>query len=236
MAFPTSPANGALAIVNGINYQYSSAANAWLRVAPNIDSLTVNNITATGNVITSNIYSSSYFWANGTPFASSNYGNTQVAAYLTGNVTVGNIITTNGVFWANGTAYSSGGGGSGTGITYTAGTTPPVSGNIKGDQWFNTTTNVLYEYLYDGTNYYWVDIVGPAGSFVSTGYVSRIYTTNGVNNTYTVSTGCAVTNILVFLNGVAQTPTTDYTISGDILTLVEVPAADQILQIRELPR
>jgi hypothetical protein len=194
----------------------------------------------TGNVTVGNIQATGYYFANGAPFSSSNYGNTDVAAYLptySGVLTAGNIITTNGVFWANGTAYSSGGGGGGgTGITYTAGTTPPVSGNIKGDQWFNTTTNVLYEYLYDGTNYYWVDIVGPAGSFVSTGYVSRIYTTNGVNNTYTVSTGCAVTNILVFLNGVAQTPTTDYTISGDILTLVEVPAADQILQIRELPR
>ena len=46
MAFPTSPANGALATINGINYQYSAASNAWLRVAPYLDNLTVNNITA----------------------------------------------------------------------------------------------------------------------------------------------------------------------------------------------
>jgi hypothetical protein len=90
--------------------------------------------------------------------------------------------------------------------------------------------------LYDGTNYYWVDIQTPVTGNVTTGYVNRTFTTDGTANTYTISTGCAVTNILVFLNGVAQTPTTDYTVSGSTLTLVETPAASQTLQVRELPR
>jgi hypothetical protein len=30
------------------------------------------------------------------------------------------------------------------------------------DQWYNTSTDVLYEYLYDGTSNYWVDISSPA--------------------------------------------------------------------------
>ena len=47
-------------------------------------------------------------------------------------------------------AFSSGG--------YTAGVAPPVSGNISGDQWYYTSTDVLYEYVNDGTTSYWVDI------------------------------------------------------------------------------
>jgi len=79
------------------------------------------------------------------------------------NVTVGNLILNgSGIFWANGTQFTSGGGGGGTGITYTAATTPPVSGNITGDQWYNTSTDVLYEYIFDGTSRYWVDISSAA--------------------------------------------------------------------------
>jgi hypothetical protein len=57
----------------------------------------------------------------------------------------------------------SGGGGSGTSLTYTAATTPPGTANIA-DQWFNTTANVLYEYINDGSASYWVDISSPSFS------------------------------------------------------------------------
>jgi hypothetical protein len=50
---------------------------------------------------------------------------------------------------------------SGAGIGYTTGTTPPATA-LKGDQWYNTTTNVLYEYINDGTANYWVDIQTPS--------------------------------------------------------------------------
>jgi hypothetical protein len=55
----------------------------------------------------------------------------------------------------------SGGGGGGTSLTYTAATTPPGTANIA-DQWFNTTANVLYEYINDGSASYWVDISSPS--------------------------------------------------------------------------
>lgn len=32
MAFPTSPTNGQIAIVNGIRYSYNSANNYWVRI------------------------------------------------------------------------------------------------------------------------------------------------------------------------------------------------------------
>ena len=49
-----------------------------------------------GNLNTASIYTNNYYWANGTVFASSSYGNTNVAAYLltnTGNISAGNLIT-----------------------------------------------------------------------------------------------------------------------------------------------
>ena len=65
---------------------------AWLE----FDAITGNaNI---GNIRPTGIYTNNYFYANGAAFTSSNYGNTQVAAYLTGNIistinTTGNIKT-----------------------------------------------------------------------------------------------------------------------------------------------
>jgi len=56
------------------------------------------------------------------------------------------------------------GGVGGTSLTYTTSTSPPASGNLLGDQWFNTSSNVLYEYLNDGTAAYWVDISSPSTS------------------------------------------------------------------------
>lgn len=253
MAFPTSPTNGQLAVINGINYQYSSADNAWKRITLGYDTLTANNLTVNANITTGNltatgkltsasVYTNGLYWAsNGAVISTGGTGSAIVVkdegTTLTSGATSFNFVGTNVTATNIGTDVTvtiSGGGG--TGLTYTANTVPPTTGNVKGDQWYNTTTNVLYEYIYDGINYYWVDIQTPVTGNVTTGYVSRTFTTDGSANTYTISTGCAVTNVLVFLNGVAQTPTTDYTISGSTLTLVETPAASQILQVRELPR
>jgi hypothetical protein len=117
-------------------------------------------------------------WANTSIVSLYTNANANTAAYLTtytGNIQAGNIsvtgnvnvtsnvfanklYTTNGLYWAgNSVAFSSGGGG-GAGLTYTAGVAPPVSGNISGDQWYYTSTDVLYEYVNDGTTSYWVDI------------------------------------------------------------------------------
>ena len=76
---------------------------------------------------------------------------------ISGNVRADKFYTTNGLYWAgNGVAFSSGGGG----ITYTASATAPGSPTV-GDQWYKTTTDVLYEYVDDGTSDYWVDIQTP---------------------------------------------------------------------------
>jgi len=85
----------------------------------------------------------------------------------------------------------SGGGGGGTGLTYTAATSPPGTPNIA-DQWYNTTTNVLYEYISDGTTGYWVDIQTPTVSSVvyssGSSSFSLLVQDEGTNLTTTANT------------------------------------------------
>jgi len=66
-----------------------------------------------------------------------------------GNVTANKVITTD-IRWAGNNAVFN------AGVTYTASTTPAAA--KVGDQWYNTTNDVLYEYITDGTSTYWVDI------------------------------------------------------------------------------
>jgi hypothetical protein len=59
---------------------------------------------ANSAIVTANVGMKSYVDSR-----ASTYSNVNVAAYLTGTVNVGNLITASGVFWSNGAAYSSGG-------------------------------------------------------------------------------------------------------------------------------
>ena len=59
--------------------------NAWF----------ANNVTVVGNVTSGNVLASGFFYANGTPFTSSSYGNTQVAAYLVANPQTGTYSNSN---------------------------------------------------------------------------------------------------------------------------------------------
>jgi hypothetical protein len=83
------------------------------------------------------------------------------------------------------------GGGGGGSITYTSDTTPPATGNLLGDQWFNTTTSVLYEYISDGTASYWVDISGATNttSVPTTLNLANITISGGTNGQVLVSNG-----------------------------------------------
>jgi hypothetical protein len=49
-----------------------------------------------------------------------------------------------------------------TGITYTASSgIVPISPRT-GDQWYNISEDIIYEYITDGTGFYWVDQTTPA--------------------------------------------------------------------------
>ena len=61
------------------------------------------------------------------------------------------------------------------------------------------------------------------------------FTGDGSTTTFTVTSGVTVANTLVFINGVHQRPTTDYTVSGTTLTFGTAPASSDRIDVRELP-
>jgi len=63
---------------------------------------------------------------------------------------------------------------------------------------------------------------------------TRAYTGDGSTVAYTVTNGQTVENVLVFLNGVFQRPTTDFGISGTTLTFGTAPVSADIITIKEL--
>lgn len=65
-------------------------------------------------------------------------------------------------------------------------------------------------------------------------FITRTYTGTGSQNTFTVTTNVISTGILVTENGILQTPETDYTVSGNVLTFTTAPASNVAIQIREL--
>jgi hypothetical protein len=89
---------------------------------------------------------------------------------------------------------------------------------------------------------------GSAGQFLKTdgsgvlsfgamtlSYSSGTATGDGSTTTATISSGRAVDNVLVFVNGFQLTPTTDYTISGTTLTFQTAPANNAEITFRYLP-
>ena len=53
---------------------------------------------------------------------------------------------------------------------------------------------------------------------------------------FTITAGRAVADVLVHVNGILMTPTTDYTISSTTLTFVTAPAASAEIDFRYLPK
>ena len=109
--------------------------------------LTVANANITGPTTFSNITSNGNVSFTGSNISLGAVGN----LHITGG-SANYYLKTDGSGGLSWSAVTGGGG------TFTANTAPPASANLPGDQWFNTSANILYEYLNDGTSNYWVDI------------------------------------------------------------------------------
>jgi hypothetical protein len=94
------------------------------------------------------------------------------------NTAATGLYVTNGVFWANGTAWSS------TGTTYTASGTAP-SGPKLGDEWYNTSTDILYIRANDGTSSFWLDIVSTPSSMGNLTVTGNLTVSGNVNSSLT---------------------------------------------------
>jgi len=149
------------------------------------DSPTFQNITINGTINGANIVGGSSSYGN------SNVAAYLQSGSLTGNVIYGNILpaanvtyslgssqyqwkdlwVSNSTIYIGGVAIKANAQGNtltinnnliGGQIKYSKQSTAPTGPNI-GDQWYDTDTDVLYEYINDGTTSYWVDITGPFG-------------------------------------------------------------------------
>ena len=63
---------------------------------------------------------------------------------------------------------------------------------------------------------------------------TRTATGDGSTTGFTVTSGVTVNTAFVFLNGICQVPTTDYTVSSTTLTFTTAPVSGDAIQIREL--
>jgi len=181
--------------------------------------LNIKTITVSGNTNTGNILSNGFFWANGTAFVSSSFGNANVISILSGslgsnsistagNVTAGNVITSYGIFWANGTAFVSSSYGnsnvasflsSGFGSNTITTTGNITSGNIIASTLITTVGNVKAGNLITTDGIFWSNGV----SFVSSSYNNAnvssflsVFGSNSITTTGNVTTGNIITNTL----------------------------------------
>lgn len=98
------------------------------------------------------------------------------------NFSFGNVFASN-FYYSNGALFSAGTGSA----KYTSASVPPVSNNSPGDQWFNSATQTLYEYVNNSGNNYWVEILTP--SFPTSPTNGQAITIKGIAYTYDSSTG-----------------------------------------------
>jgi len=118
--------------------------NAWF----------ANNVTTVGNVTAGNVLAAGFFYANGTPFTSSSYGNTQVAAYLVANPQAGTYSNTNVSAYLTTTTINTTGnitaGNLTTSGTYTVAniTTTGAYGNITGANVISANTISASNFVY----------------------------------------------------------------------------------------
>jgi hypothetical protein len=81
----------------------------------------------------------------------------------------------------------------------------------------------------NGTGIYWEDSTGAAFSVSS-----ETFNANGSNTQFTLAQTTTSLETFVFLNGVAQIPTTDYSISGTTLTFVVAPSNGDVIEVRTI--
>jgi hypothetical protein len=149
-----------------VPYQTGAGATSMLSLSATAGALLIAGATApeySGNVKAI---------ASGTASTSTQNGQTlQVTANgvgivgdssISGNLGVGTVYATSVI--ASGVVV-------GGGIRKTASSSAPSSPTV-GDKWYNTTSDVMYEYINDGTTSYWIDITGPVIANASPAYIT----------------------------------------------------------------
>ena len=156
MAFPTTPTNGQVVVVNNINYQYANTTNTWTRILTTANVITANTIAVNGALSAAgNITTGNYFIGNGSLLTGIATGTPTLIANGTSNVVVtssgGNIRvnvggTSNVIVYATTGEYVTGiisASGNITGSNLTTGGSLSIGGNVIGN--LLPSANITYD-------------------------------------------------------------------------------------------
>lgn len=113
--------------------------------------------------------------------------------------------------------------------TNTAGTTPHAS-PVAGDRWYNTSSDVLYQYVSDGTTSFWLDIQTPITTYE--GIPSGIFTSLNVTNS-TVSSS-TTTGALIVTGGIGAGG--NVTVGGNIAVTGNGTVNSYSIGYRDIPQ
>ena len=195
--------NATTGIITTLNVQTTTSA------VLNATTANISTLTASGNIVA----------ASGTESVSTTTGAAVVigGVGVSGNITAGKVYTGSGLFWsANGVSALAAAGTS-------SGPTPSESAKY-GDLWYNTTNDVVYQYLTDGTSSYWIDISSQtiaantsntiSGNLTVTGNI-KILGSNNFMQLPTYTTG-ALTGIVGQAGWVAAISTTGQLVHWDV--------------------
>ena len=109
-------------------------------------------------------------------------------------------------------------------ITIPNGNTSERPAGIEGDIRINSETGT-FEYYGAGL---WVTVTGLSP------IVSQSFTGDGSTVNFTLSQNATTDGVLVSINGVVQSPSTSYTVSGTTLTFTEAPLTGDVIDVRLL--
>ena len=197
MSFPATPVNNQIALVNGINYIYSTVSNTWTRTLYTLSTASILSVTS----------------------------NTNATSTTTGAVTVGGGLGVSGNVYFGGNIYQNGNLFVATGAQSTSSATPPSNPTI-GDIWYNTTSDDVYRYTSDGTTSAWLDINGPvavtSGNNTVMGnitIVSNLRSNSTTSGALTVAGGTGITGNLYVGSNIVVTGNVVPAGSGAILAV-----------------
>lgn len=109
-------------------------------------------------------------------------------------------------------------------ITIPNGNTSERPAGIEGDIRINSETGT-FEYYGAGL---WVTVTGLSP------IVSQSFTGDGSTVNFTLSQNATTDGVLISINGVVQSPSTSYTVSGTTLTFTEAPLTGDVIDVRLL--
>jgi hypothetical protein len=176
---------------------------------------------------------------NSVTAATGNYGNANVAAYLNGQVTIGNLTVVSGIYWANGQPYSSG-----SGTIYGNANVVALLGNF-GSNSISTTGNVTAGNVLSN-NYLYANgvsiLTGVTGNYSNTNVAAylttatisttgnitaaNLTTAGNVTASYVKGNGSLLTNLPTQAGTYSNTNVTAYLTTATISTTGNITAAN----------